>query len=94
MTALTPVLHRVIQIIAEQFGEDIGSLTPETRFVEDLAESLEFTETIMACEEAFTLSISNGDATGLVNIGLLADYIEKRLGPDPGVWPPAPREAG
>jgi len=91
---LSLILHRVMQIVAEQFGEEVSSLTPGTRFVEDLAESLEFTETIMACEEEFALSIPNEDAVRIVTIGLLADYIEKRLGHDSGVWPPAPRVIG
>lgn len=88
---MTPVLHKVMQIVAEQFGEKISTLTPGTRFVEDLDESLEFAETVMACEEEFGISIPDDDASRLVNIALLADYIEKRLGYDAKVWPPAPR---
>jgi acyl carrier protein len=80
-----------MQIVAEQFGEKIGDLMPGTRFVEDLHESLEFTETIMVCEEAFGFNIPDEEAVKLVTIGLLAAYIESRLEIDNSVWPPAPK---
>lgn len=85
-------LNEVIHIVAAQFGVKVGTLTAETRFVEDLHESLEFTETIMACEEAFGISIPDEEAVKLVTIGLLATYIEGRLPTAETVWPPVPRE--
>lgn len=89
---MNPVLHQVILIVADNFGEKIENLTPETRFVEDLSASLDFEETIMACEEAFGIAIPDEEAAHLLTIGLLAAYIEARLPTDETVWPPAPRE--
>ena len=87
---LNQILYKVTEVVADQFGEQISDLTPETRFVEDLNESLEFTETIMACEEAFCIVIPDEEAASLLTIGLLATYIEMKLSPPGAVWPPAP----
>lgn len=88
---MTDVLQRVTEIVAKGFGEPMNTLTPGTRFVEDLAASLDFEETIMACEEAFGLSIPDEEAAQLLTIGLLTSYIEGHLQVDPTVWPPPPR---
>ncbi len=88
---MNSILHKVMQIVAEQFGEKISDLTPDTRFVEDLHESLEFTETVMACEEEFGINIPDEEAINFVTIGLLAAYIESRFEVDNSVWPPAPK---
>lgn len=87
---MNPVLHKVMGIVAELFGEKISTLSPETRFVEDLHESLEFTETVMACEKEFGILIPDEEAANLITIGLLAAYIEHKLAQDTTVWPPAP----
>jgi len=84
------VLDQVKVIVAEVFGVDLHELTPETRFVEDLDESLELTETILACEEAFQIKIPDEDAAQLLTVGQLVAYVEARLSPET-VWPPAPQ---
>ena len=89
---LNAVLNRVMEIVADQFGEQVSDLTPETRFVEDLDESLEFAETILACEEIFGIAIPGGEVASLFTIGSLATYIEMKLSPPGAVWPPAPLE--
>lgn len=88
---MNPILYKVMEIVADNFGEQIGDLTPETRFVEDLRASLDLIEAITACEEEFKISIPDEDAVKLLTIGLLADYIEARLSVDDSVWPPAPK---
>lgn len=88
---MTDVLQRVNEIVAKRFGEPLETLTPGTRFVEDLSASLDFEETIMECEEAFGLSIPDEEAAQLLTIGLLASYIEGRLQADSMVWPPPPK---
>ncbi len=86
------VLQRVKEIVAEGFGEPLDTLTPDTRFFEDLAASLDFEETIMSCEEAFGIFIPDEEAAHLLTIGLLAADIERRLEHKTGrVWPPAPK---
>ncbi len=88
---MTSVLLRVTEIVAQGFGEPLDTLTPGTRFVEDLSASLDFEETIMDCEEAFGISIPDEHAAQLLTIGQLASHIEGCL-PSPSiVWPPTPR---
>ena len=89
---MNSVLHQVILIVADEFGEKPGDLNSETRFFEDLSASLDFEQTIMSCEEAFGISIPDEEAYKLITVGLLAAYIERRLPTDGTVWPPAPRE--
>ena len=89
---MNSVLYKVMEIVADNFGENSSNLSFETRFFEDLCASLDFEETIMSCEEAFGIAIPDEDAAHLLTIGLLASYIEVRLPTDETVWPPAPRE--
>lgn len=88
---MTEVLQRVMEIVAEGFGEPLDTLTPGTRFVQDLDESLEFQEVVMDCEEAFGISIPDEEAAQLLTIGQLASYIEGRLPSPSTVWPPPPK---
>ena len=66
----------------------------ETRFLEDLNASLDFTEMIMACEEAFDIAIPDEDAEKLVTVGLLVAYLEARVYAGDTAWPPPPKIAG
>ena len=91
---MNSLLHKVMEIVADQFGEKIGDLTTDTRFIEDLHESLDFAETIMACKEAFGIDIPDKEAAKLVTIGQLTVYIERRLQPDGTIWPPSPKTPG
>ena len=88
---MNSVLYKVTEIVADNFGEKIGNLTPETHFFEDLSASLDFEETIMSCEEAFGIAIPDEEAAHLSTIGLLASYVEARLSSGGTVWPPAPK---
>lgn len=85
------VYAEVQKIVAQTFAEPTSRLTPKTHFVHDLSASLGFAETIMACEEFFGLHIPDVEAYPLETIGLLAAYVERRLAPDTGVWPPPPK---
>ena len=73
------VLDKVKAIVAEHHKMDPNDLTPDTHFVDDLGESLDYVEVIIACEEAFGLSIPDEDAEKTGTIGQLAAYIEDRL---------------
>jgi len=88
---MNPILHKVMEIVADNFGEKIDDLTPEAHFARTLSASLNFVEVIMTCEEEFGITIPDEDATNLDTIGLLAAYIESRLKVDNSVWPPAPK---
>ena len=85
------LLHKVTEIVAESFGAKIDDLTPDTRFAEDLHESLEHVEAFLVCEEAFGISIPDEDGMKIATIGQLVCYVETKLGYDETVWPPAPK---
>ncbi len=91
---LNLVFNKVMAIVANTFDVSVGSLSLETRFLEELNASLNFTEMIMACEEAFDIAIPDEDAEKLLTVGLLAAYLEARVHAGSAVWPPPPKIAG
>jgi len=91
---LNAVFNKVMAIVAEEFDVSVGSLSLETRFLEDLDASLDFTEMIMGCEEAFDIAIPDEDAEKLVTVGLLAAYLEARVHARDAAWPPPPKLMG
>ena len=69
----------VFEIVSEQLGVDMGELSLEKSFVEDLnADSLDLTELIMTFEERFDFEIPEEDAEGLKTVGDVVTYVNKR----------------
>ena len=76
---LMSIEKEVIDIVVEQLGVDVGDVTPEKSFVEDLnADSLDLTELIMTFEERFGFEISEEDAEKLKTINDVIDYIKQK----------------
>jgi len=74
------VESRVKRIVAEQFGVEEEQLTPGTRFIEDLGgESLDTVELVAAMELEFDIEIPDEDAERNLTVGLVVDYIKRRL---------------
>ncbi len=68
----------VKQIISEHLGVDIGQVTPEASFVNDLgADSLDTVELVMALEEKFDLEIPDEEAEKLDTVGKAIGYIKQ-----------------
>lgn len=66
----------VKDIIVEQLGVEVGQVTPEAKFVEDLgADSLDTVELVMALEEKFQIEIPDEDAEKIVSVGDAINYI-------------------
>jgi acyl carrier protein len=62
---LSEVEEKFATIIVAQFGVDSASITPATRFLEDLqADSLAVVELIITVEEAFDIEIPDDVAAG------------------------------
>lgn len=71
--------QEVIDIIVEQLGVDKGEVTLDKSFIEDLnADSLDLTELIMTFEERFGCEISDEEATKLVTVRDVVDYISAK----------------
>jgi len=69
---------KVIEIVAEQMGEDKSEITRETSFVNDLnADSLDTVELVMLFEDEFELSIPDEEAEKIQTVGQAIDYIKE-----------------
>ena len=73
------ILEKIQNILAQQFEVSADSISADTNIVDDLgADSLDVVELIMSVEDEFGFSIPDEDASDLVTVGKLAEYIEAR----------------
>lgn len=71
------VFEKVAEIIADQLGIDVASITEDDAFIDTLgADSLDIVELIMAFEDEFSLSISDEDAENIRTVGDAVAYIK------------------
>lgn len=75
------VTEKLKEIISEQFGVAIDTITDATSFVEDLgADSLDLVELIMSVEEAFELGeVEDGVMETIQTVGDVAKFIKAKL---------------
>ncbi len=73
------VYDKIKKMIAQQFGVDEDSITPETTFEEFSADSLDVVEMIMAIEEEFDIQISDEDVENITDVASVVDYISKKM---------------
>ena len=72
------MLEKVKEIVAENLGADINTLTEETSFKDDLgADSLDLVEMVMALEEEYGKEIPTEDLEKLTAIGEVVEYLNK-----------------
>lgn len=70
---------RVIETVAKSLKIDQSKITPESRFVDDLrADSLDTVELMMAIEAEHKIEIPDEDATKIVKVSDVVDYIKAR----------------
>ena len=75
------VFDKVKTLIAEQFGVDESTITPETTFTEDLsADSLDIVELIMTLEQTFNVSVNDEEVENVKTVGDVVSHIEKLIG--------------
>lgn len=73
--------EKIKEVIAEQMGIDESTITPETRFQQDLnADSLDIFQIISELEEIFGMEFDNDDAANISTVGDAAKYVKKALG--------------
>ncbi|KAK8543808.1 hypothetical protein V6N13_025975 [Hibiscus sabdariffa] len=70
-------LKTVQNTIAKQLSIDVSTVTPETKFADLGADSLDTVEIMMALEEQFGVSVGEGGAENIVTVQDAADLIEK-----------------
>lgn len=74
------VLGKVKELISDQFGTDIETISMDTAFAEDLnADSLDVVELIMAIEEEFDLEIDDNEVENIKSVGDLVNFINDRV---------------
>ena len=104
MTANTEIARRLRATLAKELTQDVTSITPEHTLRGDLGlNSLDAIELMFRIEEEFDLSIPDDDIQGLVKVGDLIEYLERRLAPaapaataaraTPAAAPPRPTPA-
>ncbi|GMY34828.1 Acyl carrier protein [Fagus crenata] len=64
-------------IIANQLSIDESTVTPQTKFADLGADSLDIVEIMMALEETFGVSIGEGNVENISKVQDAADLIEK-----------------
>jgi acyl carrier protein len=71
--------EQLASILVTQFEVEAGSITPATRFQEDLkADSLEVVELIMTVEEIFDIVVDDDVAEKLQTVGDLIDFLKSK----------------
>ena len=71
------VFEKVKDIVANQLGVDIDTITPESSFIEELgADSLDVVELIMALETEFDIEIPEDEAENVSTVGDVVEYIK------------------
>ena len=67
-------------IIVEQLGVDMETVTPEASFIDDLgADSLDIVELVMTMEEEFDLEIPDEDAEKIKTVNDVVSYIKTKV---------------
>ncbi|XP_073312157.1 uncharacterized protein [Primulina huaijiensis] len=74
-------LQIVQSTIAKQLQVEEGTVTPQTKFADLGADSLDTVEIMMALEEQFNVSIGEGGAENIATVQDAADLIEKVKAP-------------
>ena len=75
---MASVKERVIDIVAEQLGQDKDKITIDTSFVNDLgADSLDTVELVMELEEEFDINIPDDSAEKIQTVGQAIKFIEE-----------------
>ena len=73
------ISERVRGFVAEAYGVDPEHITPTTRFVEDLDDSMQTVVLIMRLEEEFDIEIPDEDTHDLLCAQDVVNYLEGRL---------------
>lgn len=72
------IFEKVTDILAEQLDAEAGSITAETRLVEDLgADSLDVVDLVMTLEDEFDMEIPDEDIENVRTVGDIVKYLEE-----------------
>lgn len=70
--------EKIQNIIADVLNVDAGTITMDTRFIDDLgADSLDLFQIVMQIEEAFQITIDDSAAEKITTVGDAVEEIKK-----------------
>lgn len=73
------MLEKLKEIIADQLNVDADSVTPGSKFKEDLeADSLDLFELVMALEEEYGVEIPSEDLGNILTVQDVINYLENK----------------
>ncbi len=73
--------ERVKTLVVDNLGVSDEQITPNASLADDLgANSLDVVELVMTVEEEFEIEIPNEQAEELKTVGLLIEYVTRRVG--------------
>ncbi len=75
------IFEKISEILAEQFGLDVESITMDTTFEGDLdADSVDIVEVSMALEDEFGIGeMSEEDLAKILTVGDLVRYVQNKV---------------
>lgn len=72
------IFEKVSEILAEQLDAEAGSITADTKLVEDLgADSLDVVDLVMTLEDEFDMEIPDEDIENVRTVGDIVKYLEE-----------------
>lgn len=72
------IFETVRDTLAKQFDIDPDSITMDTNLIDDIgADSLDVVELIMSLEDEYDISISDDDASQLITVRKICEYLDK-----------------
>jgi acyl carrier protein len=78
---MSDTLQKVKEVIVDVLKIDDGSITPETRFIEDLkADSMDQFFLIDGLCEMFDINISDEEARSIQTVKDAVEYVDSKLG--------------
>ncbi|EIZ77283.1 acyl carrier protein [Novosphingobium sp. Rr 2-17] len=74
---MSDITERIIKIVVESMGVYPDQVTPEASFLKDLGgDSLDVVELVMALEDEFGITISDGDVAQITSVQDAILYVE------------------
>ncbi len=77
---MSDVESRIKDVVVRTLKIDVGRITDDSRFVEDLgAESIQSVELVAAFEEEFDIEMDDEEALDVKTVGKAIEFISKML---------------
>ena len=71
--------EKVKDLLAEQLSIDAGTITLESKVIDDLgADSLDVVEMLMVLEDEFNVTVTDEESLTLKTVGDIVDLIDKK----------------